>query len=185
MRNSCRNVSLLLVGVYSLALGSLAEGAIQNVTITGSVLTADAGNLFGLNVGDPISLQATFDDTTAISPGIIPFNSSTTNLLTMTLGTIQLAEVNDIDYSGSYPRLTLCDDPVLPVFMIDYGAIFGENGALADYLQVTRTQFLAIDANGTMITGEWVLSNCPEPSTVVLAGMALAGVVVRRVRRGG
>ncbi|MFN6106968.1 MAG: PEP-CTERM sorting domain-containing protein [Planctomycetaceae bacterium] len=34
------------------------------------------------------------------------------------------------------------------------------------------------------MTGEWTLSNCPEPSTLVLAGMAVAGIVVRRMRRG-
>ncbi len=187
MRSLCRAVGMFLVGLYSLSLGNLAEGAIQNVTVNGSILTADAGNLFGLNVGDPISMQATFDDTSAISPGVIPFDSSTTNLLSVTLGTIQLTEVNDLDFyktPPAFPRLILCDDPLLPVLVIDLYTSLGANGAPVDYLLMSRTKFLALDANGAAITGEWTLSNCPEPSTLVLAGMAVAGIVVRRMRRG-
>lgn len=184
MRSLSRAAVLLVVGFSSLSLGGLAEGAIQNVTVSGSILTADAGNLFGLNVGDPVSLQATYDDTSAIGSGIIPFDSSTSNLLTMTLGGIQSYESNDADYLGSYPRLTVCNDPLLPVLMIDYSVNYGVNGASIDYFAVTRTQFLAIDANGATIRGEWTLSNCPEPSTLVLAGLAAVGIVVRRMRRG-
>lgn len=187
MRSLCRAVGLVVMGLYSLSAGGLAEGAIQNVSVSGTILTADAGNLFGLNVGDPISLQATFDDTTAIAPGIIPFDASTTNLLSITLGAIQLYELNDVGFLNSppgYPRLILCDDPLLPVVVIDYIAEYGTNGSPVDYMLMSRTRFMAIDANDATITGEWTLSNCPEPSTLILAGMAAVGIVVRRMRRG-
>jgi hypothetical protein len=175
------------MGLYSLSAGGLAEGAIQNVSVSGTILTADAGNLFGLNVGDPISLQATFDDTTAIAPGIIPFDASTTNLLSITLGAIQLNEVNDIDFYAAppaFPRLILCEDPLLPVVQIDFVGESGTNDSPVDYMPMSRTTFIAIDANGATITGEWTLSNCPEPSTLILAGLAAVGIVVRRMRRG-
>lgn len=192
MRSLCRAVGLVVMGLYSLSAGGLAEGAIQNVSVSGTILTADAGNLFGLNVGDPISLQATFDDTTAIASGIIPFDASTTNLLSITLGAIQLNEVNDIDFyeaPPAYPRLILCEDPLsicttLPVVQIDFVGESGTNNSPVDYMPMSRTTFIAIDANGATITGEWTLSNCPEPSTLILAGLAAVGIVVRRMRRG-
>ena len=186
MRSLCRAIRVFLIGVCTLSLGNLAEGAIQNVTISGSILTADAGNLFGLNVGDPISLQALFDDSVYTSFGYIPFDSSTTNDFSMNLGLMQLSGANDIDFYDPYPafpRLILCEDPLLSVYRIDYFTTLGENGAPVDYMNISRTQFLAVDANGATITGEWVLSNCPEPSTFVLAGMAVTGMVVRRRRR--
>lgn len=186
MRMLCRSFGMLMVGLCSVSMGGLAEAAVQNVTVSGTILNADAGNLFGLNIGDPISLQAVFDDATAIAPGVIPFDLSTSNLMTITLGGIQLYESNDVEFFDpppAFPRLILCTDPLLPVYVIDYIAELGQNSAPVDYMVINRTQFLAVDSNGATVTGQWTLANCPEPSTIVLAGLAALGIVVRRMRR--
>jgi hypothetical protein len=186
MQRFARAVGIIAVLLAHQSVGSLAQGAVQNVTVSGTVLTADAGNLFGLNVGDPISLQATYDDTTGITYNVIPFDSSTTNLMTITLGSIQLTEANDVGFyeaPPAYPRLTLCNVPNLDVYAIDYITEFGTNSATVDYVIVSRTEFIAIDANGAAIMAEWNLSNCPEPSTWILVATAGFGIGLRRVRR--
>jgi len=186
MQRFARAVGITAVLLAHQLVGSWAQGAVQTVTVTGTVLTADAGNLFGLNVGDPISMQATYDDTTGITYDVIPFDSSTTNLMTITLGSIQLTEVNDVDFytpPPAYPRLTFCNVPNLDVYSIDYFTEFGVNSAPVDYFDITRTEFVAIDANGTTIVAQWNLANCPEPSTWILVATAGFGIGLRRVRR--
>ncbi len=188
MKTLVRAVGILAVALAHEGLVGVAQGAIQNLTVSGTVLMADAGNLFGLNVGSPISMQATYDDSTTFDTDKIPFDSSTTNLLSITLGSIQLNEVNDVEYGNpppAYPRLILCYEPSLSVLGIDYVGTYGVNGALADYIYISRTDFVAIDANGTAIMGRWDLANCPEPATWILAATASLGLAVLRTRRRG
>lgn len=184
MRTLCHVVALMGV----LLSGGVAVGATQTLTVTGSVLSADAGNLFGLTSGDPISLQATYDDTTlqfSVLP-FIPFDSSTSNLLTITLGSIQLTEQNDVGHyeaAPAYPRLLLCEIAKQDVYRVDFISEIGTNAATAYYTTLPGNQFIAIDSNGGAITAEWNLSPCPEPSTWVLMSVAAMGFGLQRVRR--
>ena len=177
---SMRRLRCVVAAMALFSCGELATAATQSFTVSGTVLTADAGNLFGLNVGDPISLQATYDDTTVVGY-MIPFDSSTGNLLSMTLGGITLTEQNDSGYLVDFPRLYMCSFTPAEVFGVDYIGVFGTNSAPADYFQISQATFVAVDAGGLAITGKWDL--CPEPSTWILTAMAATGLVLQRVRR--
>jgi len=174
-----KGISRALVLVLA-SLGN-ANAAMVDFTLTGTVDYGDesAPNAFGLTAGDTITAVGSFDDSVLSGgSGTIDFSSSSTNSLTIYVGTETFTASNDVGFgSGNGPSMTLSSN-LLTDF--NFYALAGNSGAPADFSSFFDT-FDDLDA----MSGTWAgtLTVVPVPAAVWLFGsglLGLAGVARRR-----
>ncbi len=178
--------TILLVSIFALTAGAGAvQAALVDFTLTGTVGTADAGNGFGLNINDSITVTGIFDDSVLAGTGAegVVFSAVSGNSLNISAGLVSFTEADDVDYSlGSSPTLNFVDGSFAG---FDYAANFGAYG----FFNSTGLSIDSGDNNpfpGTkFVTGTWTdysVSAVPVPAAVWLFGSGLLGLagVARR-----
>jgi hypothetical protein len=175
MRNFNKVTGSLAAITLALSIGS-AQAAMVNFTLTGTVVFADAGNLFGLNGGDAVSVVGSFDDSVlTLGTGTVLFDAfNTGNTFNVTTGDFSFTEMNDIDYAiGGRPFLNLISGSLDNFdFLANIGA-FGFFDSQVGF-------FDGDDDNFGAISGTWdsfEMTVIPVPAAVWLLGSGLLGLV--------
>jgi hypothetical protein len=184
----------LTTSIFMLTMaGSIAQAGIVDLTLFGETTSASDINDFGLNVGDQVSLKATFDYSVLSGLGSesINFSQGSGNSLSLFMGDLTFVADNDIDFFAGYPLINFFDG----IFSgIDYVAYSGTNGAPADLNIEGDTNWYSESQSGRSqqwVTGIWdddTLSitgtpDIPEPGPLALVGIGLLGAWVASRRR--
>lgn len=167
--------SVTTAAVLMAAFGPVAvQAAPVNFSLAGSVTFADAGNGFGVSVGDSVSLTGTYDDSNYSGSGFgrVSFGEGTGNTLQISVGSVVLNEFNDVDFEdGDFPAIMFFDGSVVGT---DIVMDLGVNGSPVNFN--SNIVFEGIDENGLVIEGKWDLAaiqtGVPEPGSLTLAGTA-------------
>ena len=182
--SSCYSLLLLLLGL-GLLQPAVVQAAAVNFSFTGTINVADAGNAFGLNVSDTVTLTGTFDDSfyAGVGGGSVSFAQGTGNTLVVTLGSATLNQTMDRDYLiAAYPLMGLCDGSLEAFDML---TLAGTNGAAYDFDSMASS-FGITDGGGKRVEGTWSTITCtPEPGSAVLMGSAVVLCALFRRRRNG
>lgn len=185
---SIKRTLTILAGVFLLAASGVASAVPIGFSVHGIITDADAGNAFGLDIGDFITAKGVFEstqlDTTNLSSAFVGFGSGTGNMLDVILGAIALNETDDIDYAGGFFPVLVVDLSSNELVGLDFiTRIFA--GATADF--TSFSSFDGADVNGLIIEGDWLersikLRVLPEPASLSIFGfgLILLGVVRRR-----
>lgn len=181
------SVASALAGIAFLLANSVALAVPVGFTVHGVITDADAGNAFGLSVGDLVTASGVFDsdqvDDTDPAFTFVGFGQGTMNTVTVVLGAITMNETNDIDFlDGFFPALFTSFGDFLG---LDFVTEIGANGAPVDFGSFDL--FDGFDANGAFIAGEWIVDSfetrvLPEPMTLSIFafGLVLIGLMRRR-----
>ncbi len=104
---------ILRILIFALPVGSSSvQAALVNFTLIGNLVSADAGNDFGLSLSDSITVSGIFDDNglTGVGSESIVFSASSGNNLGIAAGVMNFTQMDDVNYSlGSSPRLSFLD----------------------------------------------------------------------------
>lgn len=174
--NKIRKAYCAIIVGFGLMLGAgAAQAALVNFTLTGDVdLLADAGNSYGLNMGDTISATGTFDDAVLISgTGIVSFGDGSGNSLTLNVGSEPFVASDDSNYGSGYPQLSLNSGTFDG---LNVSILFGASSSF-DSLNFW---FDAYDDSGNLVSGTWTdfqMTPVPIPAAVWLFGSGLLGLV--------
>lgn len=169
------------LALVALAFGAgSAQAALVNFTLTGDVIYADTGNLFGLNSGGTVSVSGVFDDAVLTGgAGAVSFTSSfPSNSFTVTAGSYTFSQIDDVS-GGVYPKLDLTAGMGFSDF--SFLANIGSFG----YFDSQLGAFDGDDDNFGLISGTWTnfsTTPVPEASTygMMLAGLGLVGFMAAR-----
>lgn len=182
---------VLAVIVFLAGLGS-AQAAFVHVDATGGIVYAADGNVFGVSVGDLVSLSADYDDSfyDGIGLGFVPFGLGTGNLFTIRVGTLTLLESYDVGYlpgTGRYsPTLGFLDGQLFDP-KIDMS--FGVNGSPVDFGSGVFEFSGSRSDNGSGVPemfGRWDLPiTIPEPGGLTLAALGIVSMGCMGWRRRG
>ncbi len=186
--------TIITTSFFILAMmGSIAYAGIVDLTLFGETTSASNANDFGLNVGDQVSLKATFDYSVLSNSGheSIGFSEGSGNNLSLFMGDLTFVADNDIDFFAGYPLINFIDG----IFSgIDYLAYSGSNGAPAELnIEGGLDWYSNLSKGGSQqwVTGIWdddTLSitntpDIPEPGPLALAGIGLLGAWIASRRR--
>lgn len=175
MRTTTKTVSTLAAVALTLSVGS-AQAALVNFTLTGDVVFAQPGNLFGLtNDGNPvtsiITVTGTFDDSVLTGgSGTIDFRTVPGNSFTLQAGSYTFQ--NTEDSSGVYPQLTLNAGAFDSLF---FNFDVGDWG----YFDSQFDNFIGDDDNFGTVSGYWgefSMTAVPVPGAIWLLGSGLLGL---------
>ncbi len=196
---------LAIIAIIALSLTAMkmkdASAVLMETTITGTVTSASAGNVFGLDAGDTISGFACWDNVhlDASGDGIIEFGDPSisdpqqdpNHKLHWIVGTLMFDETDDNGYSaGFFPLLDVIGGNAVS---IDYQTTFGSD----DFFALVDNTFDSYGLLGLQLEGTLEFSTgikisdtqqapVPEPTTVMLLSigiLSLAGAEVRRRRK--
>lgn len=195
-------VACTALAFIAIAASPSAHSELVRATMTGEV-TLVAGSItngadFGLDVGDPISITAIYDDADRVITGSssesVFVKPGTGYTMTINAGRLTFTEVQDRNYFslGLTPAVVYGTGPLAGQVGWNYFADFGINGAPAtfDALSSGIGEWLAGGDNQT-IAGTWLASTLqitpiPEASTCafLIVGAGLLGLTRCGVRRG-
>lgn len=154
--------------------GSVANAAVVNFTIDGTVNT---GNTFNLTAGSAISASGSFDDSvlTGGDTGTVLFDMSSGNSLSLSFGNMTFQASDDIDYASGNPFITLSAGGLTA---FDFAANVGTMGYLTSFelnvdAEDDSLNFVNATWTGITITPTAV----PVPAAVWLFGSGLLGLV--------
>lgn len=168
MNNLLKNIAALVLGC---GLMTPAGAAQVDFELYGYVDTATVGNAFGLAENDQVRLSGRFDDSVlAAGSGTISFGAGSGNNLSLTLGSITLTEINDIDYDFGTPELLLNNNAFGGFDFWSEADINGAPVAFEAYLDVF---FSGSELSGIWDAGSFNISPVPVPAAVWLFGSGL------------
>lgn len=175
----------LLVAVLAAAP---AQAALVQFRIDGSATFADAGNAFGLDISDPVSITGSLDDSLipVSGDGDVVFGDGSGNLLSVVIGLMTWTQAMDLDFAaGTGPLLQFLDGLLVGIF---FSSDSGTNGAPA-WLLIAAGGWDAEDADENLAGGLFDLESfetwpAPAPASLPLL---LGGWLLlwrQRARRG-
>ncbi len=178
-----RAVALGVVSLAALWGMSAANAGTVNFSVDTTVLLADPGNVFGLLGGETITLSGSYDDSVydGVGAGTVYFDSGSGNHLSLVLGSVTLDETNDDGYlGGGFPNVSFIDGNFAGAEFL--GSIV--NGQPIDF-NLNMGTMDATDSGMGRIQAEFsfVSGSSPEPSTIVMAVVGAAGLILVRHRR--
>lgn len=101
-----KSVNILIFAITLNLVSLSAFAGLISFSFNGTVDTANDINAFGLNVGDTVTVNGTFDDIlTGVGLETILFNRNSGNTLTIEAGLLTYNQTNDLEYSGEFPAL--------------------------------------------------------------------------------
>ncbi len=198
-----RSVILITALFVTCLNSSLARAGMVDLTLFGETTNTTEGNIFGLNVGDPVSLRATFDSTALSGTGFesITFTEGSGNSLNLFMGDLTFSAENDADYFIGFPTINFIDG----VFSgIDYMAYSGINGAPANLFSPGGLDWSSFEISSNApsktlsaarsqqwISGIWdddtltitSAADIPEPGPLALAAIGLLGAWIASRRK--
>lgn len=191
-----KSVNILILAITLNLVSLSAFAGLIGFSFNGTVDTANDINAFGLNVGDTVTVNGTFDDIlTGVGLETILFNRNSGNTLTIEAGLLTYDETNDLEYSGDFPALYFLEGLLSGVNYA--GLIDASGGALpADFYGTTDGfigEIITSGGNCSIVTncgimGTWNYSSfttspiiVPAPGVLLLLVIGL--VVSTRMRR--
>lgn len=179
-------MKILRSAVLALVLCSAAPNAFAiavNFSFEGTVDFAGPDNLWGLAVGDKITVSGMFDDVlTGTGVESVSFGAGTGNMMEIIAGLITYNETDDLNFLTGFPMLSF-NDGVLSEFAF---AVLG-GGTIRG---LTGLRYESDSAGTTRLRGQWSSDTftkspkaLPEPGTLGLAMIALAGLGLSRKRK--
>lgn len=173
-----------------MALGTTgAHAALVNFTLTG---TTDewtiAPNVFGVGVGDTVTVTGTFDDSVLSGgTGTVSFDQSTGNTLAISFPNVSFTEQSDSNYtlSNSRPNLTFNGGAFTG---FNFSAEFDSGDELYPHAFDSQNLFFfgweyGYDLTVSGVWGDFSMTPVPVPAAVWLLGsglIGLAGVAKRK-----
>ncbi len=165
-------------------------------TITGDVDTVLGSNPFGLAVNDTVTAVALYDDSqvSELGESFIEIDSNPTFSLTLTFGSVTLVETDDFYFGTGFPGLGFTNGALDD---IDFESDFFDFGGSFDLEVVSLFDEWEIFGDEGDVYGSWDFENAqigptgdsppsgnpiPEPSTILLLGSGLVGLLGWRVR---
>lgn len=188
------NLTKSCILALALAIPTTSAQAVPvTTTITGSVDSADAGNPFGLAVGDMVTAVAVYDDGGVPAAGAftLAIDSDPSFALTITLGNFIFQESDDDLFGSGAPRLEFNDGALVGIdFEVD-GFPFGGFpdlivGAFDNDTRWFLDEFVSGAPDNVLLEGTWdfvnavtvpdVVTSIPEPTTFLLFAGGLVGL---------
>lgn len=173
---------LQILALLSLAFAGAAQAVPIQFSISGEVTAADAGNAFGLDVGDLVTATAIFDDSlfTDVGESIIFFGQGTGNSLDHEIGAITFVESMDIDFLDTNLPALVFSNGIFDTF--NFIVFVGVNGGPAGLNSFAG--FSAV-SDGLSVAGNWLADTgtftaVPEPATLLLLALGLLTLGLRR-----
>ena len=156
--------------------GSVANAALVNFSLEGTVDLADSGNVFGLSSGNTVFASGTFDDSVLPGTGEVTIAlDAVGNSLLLEIGTQTFTEMDDSYYGTGFPNLVFTDGIFTSLNFIGQVEAFG-------FFDSNLGFFEGEDDAFNLITGYWNTSSftvtpVPVPAAVWLFGSGLLGLV--------
>jgi hypothetical protein len=151
--------------------------------MSGLVDFAATDNVYGLNIGDYVTVTGMFDDlTTGSGLETISFHEGTGNMLEFQFGSKTFNETDDWDYSSLgevFPYMTLMDGNF---YEFDFVSDFMDTGAYLDAYNFESGDWIDLQVSGDWDASTYEQSpkSLAEPGTF---GLLLIGLVISLIRR--